>query len=139
VQFRPFESEAEGTALEDFLTWMDEQGSEPSELAMVGWINASLAFEGLLAAGPEFDRDKVTAATNAMTFDAGGIIEPIDWSEAHAPYTQETRDQDSTDECTAMVRVEGGEFTSVAPPETPWLCWSQTDLEWSEPEPTSFD
>jgi hypothetical protein len=37
------------------------------------------------------------------------------------------------------VRVEGGEFTSVAPPETPWLCWSQTDLEWSEPEPTSFD
>jgi Periplasmic binding protein len=139
VQFRPFESEAEGTALEDFLTWMDEQGSEPSELAMVGWINASLAFEGLLAAGPEFDRDKVTAATNAMTFDAGGIVEPIDWSEAHAPYTQETRDQDSTDECTAMVKVEGGEFTSVAPPETPWLCWSQTDLEWSEPEPTSFD
>jgi Periplasmic binding protein len=139
VQFRPFESEADGTALEDFLTWMDEQGNEPSELAMVGWINASLAFEGLLAAGPEFDRDGVAEATNALTFDAGGIIEPIDWSEAHASYTQDTRDQDSTDECTVLVKVEGGEFTSVAPPETPWLCWSQTDLEWSEPEPTAFD
>ena len=48
---------------------------------MVGWINATLAYEGLLAAGPDFDRDKVIAATNAMTdFDAGGLIEPVDWS-----------------------------------------------------------
>jgi hypothetical protein len=92
-----------------------------------------------LAAGPEFDRDAVTAATNAMTeFDAGGILEPVNWTEAHTPYTQETRDQDSGGECTSFVKVEGGEFTTVAPPDTPWLCWSQTDLAWSEPEFTSF-
>ena len=139
VGFRPFEAESDGTALADFEEWMDRQGNEPTELAMVGWLNASLAFEGLLAAGPEFDRDSVTAATNAITdFDAGGLLEPIDWSEAHTPYTQDTRDEDSSDECTILLKVEGGEFTTVAPPETPWICWSQTDLAWSEPEPTAF-
>jgi hypothetical protein len=139
VAFLPFEAEAEGTALEDFLTWMEEQGSEPSELAMVGWINASLAFEGLLAAGPELDRETVTAATNEMTeFTAGGILEPIDWTQAHTPYTQATRDVDTGKECTTLVRVEDGAFTTVAPPETPWLCWDNASTEWSEPELTSF-
>lgn len=139
VQFRPFEADAEGTALGDFRTWIDEQGDEPSELAMVGWINAALAYEGLLAAGPDFDRDKVTAATNAMTaFDAGGVVEPVDWTQAHTPYTQETRSEDTGRECSALVKVEGGEFVTVAPPDKPWLCWSQTDLSWSEPEPTAF-
>ena len=139
VGFRPFEAETAGTGLEDFAEWMDRQGNEPSELAMVGWINATLAFEGLLAAGPEFDRDKVTAATNAMTdFDAGGLIEPVDWREAHESYTQDTRDQDSSDECAILLRVEDGAFTTVAPPDKPWLCWSQNDLAWSEPEPTTF-
>ena len=33
--------------------------------------------------------------------------------------------------------VEGGEFVTVLPAETPWLCWP-AGLEWSEPEPTSF-
>jgi ABC-type branched-subunit amino acid transport system substrate-binding protein len=139
VQFLPFEADTEGTALGDFLTWMDEQGSEPSELAMVGWINATLAFEGLLAAGPEFDRDKVSAAMNAMTgFDAGGLIEPIDWTIAHTPYTQATRGPDSDRECTALLRIEGGQFTTVEPAETPWSCWDAPSAEWSEPTPTSF-
>jgi len=139
AQFLPFEADAEGTALGDFLAWMDRQGSQPSELAMVGWINASLAFEGLLAAGPDFDRDKVTASTNALTdFDAGGLVEPVDWTRAHTPYTQATRGNDPGVECGALVEVRGGEFVTVAPPETPWLCWPQADSAWSEPEPTSF-
>jgi hypothetical protein len=139
VAFRPFEADGDGTQQADFMEWMERQGNEPSELAMVGWLNASLAFEGLLAAGPEFDRDKVTAATNALTdFDAGGLLEPINWGEAHTPYTQDTRDEDSGGECAAIVKIENGAFTTVAPPETPWLCWSQTDLDWADPEPTAF-
>ncbi len=139
VAFRPFEADGEGTEQADFMEWMDRQGNEPTELAMVGWLNASLAFEGLLAAGPEFDRDKVTAATNAMTdFDAGGLLEPINWTEAHTPYTQDTRDEDSGGECTALVKIENGAFTTVGPPDKPWLCWSQTDLDWAEPETTGF-
>ncbi|HET9612327.1 MAG TPA: ABC transporter substrate-binding protein [Acidimicrobiales bacterium] len=139
VQFLPFEAEDEGTALADYLEWMEAQGSEPSELAMIGWINASLAFEGLLAAGPDFDRDKVTAATNALSeFTAGGLIEPIDWTQAHTPYTQQTRDVDTGKECGVLVRVEGGEFVTVGPAEEPWLCWDQSDTAWADPEPTSF-
>jgi hypothetical protein len=139
VQFVPFESDAEDTALGDFLEWMDEQGSEPSELAMAGWINAALAFEGLLAAGPEFDRAKVTAATNAMTdFSAGGLIQPTDWTVGHTPYTQATRSVDKGKECSALVRVEEGAFVTVGPKDKPWLCWEQADTAWSEPVETSF-
>jgi hypothetical protein len=139
AQFLPFEADTEGTALADFLEWMDRQGAEPTELAMVGWINASLAFDGLLAAGPDFDRDKVTSATNALTgYTAGGLIEPVDWADAHTPYTQATRDVDTGLECTALVRVQGGELVTMAPPDTPWLCWDQGDPAWTEPEPTSF-
>jgi hypothetical protein len=140
VQFRPFESEVEGTALADFEQWMEEQGSEPTELAMVGWINASTAFEGLLAAGPEFDREAVTAATNALTeFTAGGLLEPVDWTAAHTPYGQEDNAAEAENECAAFVKVEEGQFVTLAPPETPWLCWEGDPGVWSEPEPTSFD
>ena len=62
----------------------------------------------------------------------------MDWSEAHTPYTQETRSEDTGRECSALVKVEGGEFTTVGPQDKPWLCWSQADLAWSEPEPTGF-
>ena len=120
---------------------MDRQGDEPTELAMVGWINASLAFEGLLAAGPEFDREAVTAATNAMTaFDAGGIVEPVELVRGPHPRTRRrpaTRTRAGS--APRSSRWKDGEFTTVAPPDTPWLCWSQTDLAWSEPESTGFD
>lgn len=139
VLFRPFEADSSDTALDDFLTWMSAQDSEPSEMAMVGWINASLAFDGLLAAGPDFDRAAVTAATNALTdFTAGGLIEPIDWTEAHTPYTQATRSVDTGEECTVLLQVEDGAFTTVGPPERPWLCWDGADTAWAEPVPTSF-
>jgi hypothetical protein len=106
---------------------------------MHGWINASLAFDGLLAAGPTFDRDKVTAATNAMTdFTAGGLIEKFDWTQDHTPYTQATRSVDKGTECTALVRVKAGKFVTVGPKAKPWLCWPQGDLTWSDPTPTSF-
>ena len=140
VQFRPFEAETEGTALEDFLEWMDGQGDEPSELAMVGWINATLAFEGLLAAGPEFDRDKVTAATNAMTdFDAGGLIEPVDWAEAHTPYTQDTAGRRQQRRVRGAVRVGGRRLRDRGTRPTSRGCaGARNDLAWSEPEPTTF-
>ncbi len=137
VGFRPFEADQEGTALADFQEWMEETDGQVTELAMHGWINASLAFEGLLAAGPEFDREKVVAATNSLTeFDAGGLIEPTDWTVAHTPYTNDDRPDDDV-ECTALVRIVDGTFETVAPPDKPWLCFP-TGEEFGEPEPTSF-
>ena len=137
VGFVPFEADTTGSTLGDFLTWMQKDGKTPTELAMTGWINASVAFEGLLAAGPEFDRQKVTDATNAMTADtAGGLIKPTDWTTAHVPYTNTTRSAAQQGECTTLVRVKDGKFVTVAPPKTPWLCWSSTD--WADPEFKSF-
>lgn len=139
VQFRPFESDAAGTGLELFLEWMDEQGSEPTELAMVGWINASLAFDSLLAAGPEFDQESVTAAANSFTeYSADGILQPIDWTRAHTPYTADDPKEDGPS-CAAYVRVEGGEFVTVAPAEEPWFCWDSEPDAAFEPETASFD
>ena len=137
VGFLPFEADTAGTTLGDFLTWMEKAGKTPSELAMVGWINASVAFGGLLAAGPEFDRQKVTDATNALTADtAGGLLKPINWSTDHAPYTDSTRPADKQGECVTLVRVTKGKFATVAPPATPWMCWPS--IEWSDPEFKGF-
>jgi hypothetical protein len=144
VQFRPFEAdEGDGAGVEsmqDFRQWMEETGSELSELAMVGWINADLAFQGLLAAGPEFDRDKVTDATNQMTdFDAGGLINPINWTTQHEPPTQGDPTHDYAQECSVLLRIEGGEFVPVESAAEPWACWPNDTDEWSEPVATSFD
>ncbi len=138
VQFRPLEASAEGNALGEFEKWMEQQGSAPSELAMVGWINASLAYGGLLAAGPEFDRDNVTAATNAMEdWTAGGLLSPIDWTVAHEPYTADDPQPDL--ECAAMVRVDGGEFVPFTSATEPWFCWDDESKETFEPTPTNFE
>jgi hypothetical protein len=58
---------------------------------------------------------------------------------AHTPYTADDIPDDDLRECNALVRVEDGEFTTVAPPETPWLCWDLPAEEWTEPEPTAFE
>jgi Periplasmic binding protein len=138
VQFLPFEADAEGTALEDYFTWIEETGAEPSELAMAGWINATLVFDGLLAAGPEFDRDKVVAATNHLAeWSAGGLTEPVDWATAHTPFTNDSRPDDAGDECSAVVQIVDGTFETVMPPATPWLCFPP-GTDWTEPEPVSF-
>jgi ABC-type branched-subunit amino acid transport system substrate-binding protein len=138
VQFRPFEADAGDSALTDFQTWMEEEGNEVTELAMVGWINASLAFDGLLAAGPEFDRESVIAATNTFTdYTADGLVVPIDWTKAHIPYTAAEPDPDVTT-CTAFVRIDDGQFVTLAPAGTPWFCWPPGDPVEFEPELANF-
>lgn len=139
VQFRPFEADAAGSSLDLFQEWMEETGAVVSELAMVGWINATMAFDGLLAAGPEFDRDTVIDVTNTFEdYTAGGLVVASDWSRAHTPYTREDPDTEGN-ACTALVRVEGEEFVTVAPPAEPWLCWDPAADGWAEPEPTNFE
>jgi branched-chain amino acid transport system substrate-binding protein len=140
AQFRPFEA-ANNAALTAFKTYMKKNKSTLSELAMVGWLNASLAYDGLLAAGPEFDRAKVIAATNAMKdWSADGLVNSVDWSTAHTPYTQATRkDRKGELECGTLVEVVDDEFTQVGSKTKPWLCWDSTDLTWSKPTLTNFD
>lgn len=141
VSFRPFEADPGDSALSDYFEWMEETGAEPTEPAMQGWINADLAYQGMLAAGADFDRAGVIAATNEITdYSAGGLINPIDWSRQH---TAPTQDDPATNgyaqECYSYVQVTGGEFEVVGDPEKPWSCWDGTTRDWADPEATNFE
>ncbi len=75
VGFRPFEADPGSSGLKDYREWMAKNGKAETEIAMDGWINADLAYQGLVAAGPSFDRAKVIAGTNTLTaFTADGLI-----------------------------------------------------------------
>jgi Periplasmic binding protein len=140
VSFRPFEADPGSSSLGDYLEWMDKQGSKLTELGMVGWINADLAYEGLKAAGPEFDRAKVIAATNQLTdYSAGGLLVPIDWTRQHNPPTQDDPITNGyPNECVAYVKVVNAAFETLGPKDKPFLCWSNENRDWSEPVPTDF-
>ncbi|MBS1847598.1 MAG: ABC transporter substrate-binding protein [Actinobacteria bacterium] len=140
VQFRPLEAEAGKSTLNEFKTWIAKENAQPTELAMTGWINASVAYEGLLAAGPQFDRAKVIAATNAMTHDsAGGLVAPINWTTAHKTYTNATRAGVQDSECSTVVKVVDGKFEMFGSAAKPWFCWNNNSTKWSLPVATDFD
>jgi hypothetical protein len=141
VGFRPFEAESTGSGLADYLEWMEKTGSELSEMAMLGWINADTAYQGLVAAGPNFDRAKVTAATNTFTdYTADGLINPVDWTRQHVLPTQEDpKTNGYVKECTAYVQITAGKFTVVGDPAKPWFCWDNSTRDWAEPVSTNFE
>lgn len=141
VGFRPFEADPGASQLADFQAWMEETGSELSEIAMIGWINADLAYQGLVAAGPQFDRASVIAATNELTeYTAGGLIAPVDWSRQHEPPTEDDiATHGSARQCTSLVQIEDGAFELVGEPDAPFLCWDGTTRDWAEPESMDFE
>jgi branched-chain amino acid transport system substrate-binding protein len=141
VRFRPFEADAGRSGLADFQEWMKKSGSKFSELAYVGWINADLAYQGLIAAGPSFDRASVVAATNKLTaFTAGGLINPIDWSRQHTlPTEADPLTHGYAQECTAYVRVNNGKFELIGDKTKPFFCWDNKALrEWTDPQSTNL-
>ena len=140
AQFRPFEAETGGSTLDTFKQWMAKAGKSISEIAMVGWINADEAYQGIKAAGPAFTRASVIAATNRMThYTAGGLVQPIDWTRQHVAMS----DADPTahgpkDDCIALVTVVDGTFHLVGDRSKPWICWPGDTTAWSEPEHMDF-
>jgi len=141
VAFRPFEADPGESQLSDFQEWMEETGSDITEIAMIGWINADLAYQGLVAAGPQFDRASVIAATNEMTeYTAGGLLPPIDWTRQHEPPTEDDpATNGSAQACNAYVRITDAEFELVGDPAKPFNCWDNSDRGWSEPTATNFE
>lgn len=136
-QFLPFEADSGNELQAAFEKHIAAQGQEPTELAMVGFINADTAFTALLQAGPDFDRQKAIDGMNSVTdYSAGGLVPPIDWTTQHTP---PTRDEPFAGlQCTAAVEVVDGEFQTVADPSTPFLCWDNTESGWTEPEQMAF-
>jgi hypothetical protein len=140
VSFPPFEYDTGLEMQQKFKEYMGKAGRSLTELAMFGWINAHQAYEGLRLAGPDFDREKVTAARNAITEEsAGGLVNPIDWTRQHVPPAEDDNTNDYRQECFSAVRIVDGVFTPVTSDETkPFLCWSNDSYDWSEPVETSF-
>lgn len=141
VSFRPFEADPGTTGLADYFRWMEETGSEITEAAMAGWIDADLAYQGIVAAGPDFTRASVIDATNKMTeYSADGLISPIDWSRQHQfPTQQDPTTHGYKFECQALVKVRNGKFEVVGgTKQDPFACWSNENRNWSQPRAMSF-
>jgi hypothetical protein len=140
--FRPFEADPGGSELKDFREWMAKAGKPETEIAMNGWINADLAYHGLVGAGPNFDRAKVITATNQLTnFTAGGLTQPVDWSRQHDAPTEDDRvTHGPKEDCTVLVSIgPGGKFQTIGDPTKPWMCFPGNTTDWSDPVPTNFN
>jgi ABC-type branched-subunit amino acid transport system substrate-binding protein len=140
AQFRPFEAHAGDSTLDTFKQWMAKAGKPISEIAMVGWINADEAYQGIKAAGTNFTRQSVVDATNQMThYTADGLVQPIDWTRQHEPTTvADPTAHGPKYDCMNLVTVVGGDFHLVGDPSKPWTCWPGDTSAWSEPTHMDF-
>jgi branched-chain amino acid transport system substrate-binding protein len=114
--FAPFEVDDPPEGLETYLEWMERTGTEPNENTMNGWLSAALFVAGLREAGPDFSRQKVIDAVNAMTdWDADGLLAGVDWTKAHTDQADPA--------CAAFSRIEGDAFVPVfGEPGKPFVC-----------------
>jgi len=139
VLFRPFEANSGDTMLATMLEWFESTDAELNDFTVQGWISADMAVTGLLAAGPQFDRASVIAATNQITgYTAGGLLPPVNFPLWHDAPTPETIGDVSPLDCMATVIVRNGGFELAGDPDRPFDCWDPMAEEWADPVPTSF-
>ena len=140
VGFRPFEADPGASGLKDYSDWMTKAGKKQTEISMVGWINADLAYQGLKAAGPNLSRKAVIDATNTFTdYTAGGLTQPVDWSRQHvAPTPDDVATHGPKYDCDAFVQVKAGKFEMVGDKAKPFTCWPGQTYDWSEPVAMDF-
>ena len=119
---------------------MAKNGSTLTEMAMDGWINADLAYQGIKAAGPNFTAASVIDATNKLTaYTADGLVQPIDWSRQHDAATPtDPATHGPKYDCIPLVRVKAGTFHVVGDPAKPFTCWPGQTSAWSAPKAMNF-
>jgi ABC-type branched-subunit amino acid transport system substrate-binding protein len=102
--FAPFETKPKPEGLKLYNKWIKKTDGRTDENSIIGWINADLFVDGLKAAGPDFTREKVIDAINAMPdYRAKGLLPGVDWTTAH--------EQDF--DCYATLQVKDGKFKPV--------------------------
>ena len=95
----------------------DRQRAERAGHGRVDQRHASRS-TGCWRPGPSSTATRSPRPPTASTdWTADGLIEPVDWTTAHTPFTDDTRPDDAGDECAAVVKVVDGEFETVAPPD----------------------
>jgi hypothetical protein len=136
VPYRPFEADPGDSNIQVMLDAFEASGIQVNDYAIQGWFGAQLAAEGIIAAGPQFDRASVVAATNSFTdWTNKGMTPTVDWSTAHNAPAQ----GDPYAFCMTYVRVVGGAFEMASDPAEPWDCFEMPMDAWVEPTPTNFD
>src|SRR3546814_12200449 len=90
---------------------MEERGATVTEYSLHGWVMADLAYQGILAAGPQFDREAVIEATNQFTdYTGGGMTAPVDYSRQHnRPTIDDPVTNGPAQRCFGYVTITGGE------------------------------
>jgi len=139
VVFRPFEADA-NEAMDAYEEWIDEVNpdSDPFYSAL-GWLAGDLAYQGLVEAGPEFDRASVIEATNAIGgFTGGGLTPPVDWGRTHEPPTPDDPTNAAEEVCLAAVRIVGDGYELLGEADAPWACWDTDRGVVDEPEFRDF-
>lgn len=131
LTYRPVEAEIpEGSMIEIMVERLEQIG-QINDYAIQGWMGADLAVTGLLAAGPQFDRQTVIDATNRITdYTAGGLLRPVDWTTAHDAPTED----EPYRSCSTFLRVSDGQLELLGDPAAPFSCWDLPLDGWTEPE-----
>ena len=137
VQFVPFEAEIDSELQRRFFEYTADLKLE--EQTIVGWLNAHLFYEGLLAAGPEFDRASLVDAVRGFDdYSHDGLTNPIDFSRQIA-LPNDNPDADYEYRCINAVEIVNGAFEQwTGEPGKPWLCWEVVREDWHDPEALSF-
>ncbi len=135
-QFAAFEYDTGSELKALYDEWVPRHGGPTAEQTMIGWINADTMLQGLLAAGPDFDRQKVIDGLNNLTYTADGLINPIEWGRQHVPPTENDTSSDYELECLSAVQMQDGGFVGFQP--APFMCWPNDTSAWSDPVPTNF-
>ena len=137
VQFVPFEAEIDSELQRRFFEYTE--GLKLEEQTIVGWLNAHLFYDGLLAAGPEFDRASLMEAVRSFEdYSHDGLTNPIDWNR-QIPLPNDNIDADYEYRCVNGVQVQDGAFVQwTGEPGKPWVCWEVVREDWHDPEALSF-
>lgn len=140
TQFRPLEADPADTIMSTMLE--NFEGLDiVNDYTVQGWIGADLAVQGILAAGPEFDRASVIAATNEITdWTAGGLVPPVDWTRQHNAATPEDPATNApVYDCFAYLQVQGGELVVLGESDAPFNCFETPVTDWTDSMPMSFE
>lgn len=137
LQFVPFEVEIASELQRRFFEYTADFKLE--EQTIVGWLNAHLFYEGLLAAGPEFDRASLVDAVRSFDdYSHDGLTNPVDWSR-QSPLPNTNPDADYEYRCINAVKIVDGAFEQwTGEPGKPWLCWETARDDWHDPEAFTF-
>jgi branched-chain amino acid transport system substrate-binding protein len=135
VSYRPFEADPGNSNIQIMRDAFDATGEQINDYSIQGWLGAELAVAGIIAAGPQFDRASVVAATNSFTeWTNSGMMPPVDWSTAHNART----DADPGRFCAAYVKIVNGTTEMLSDPAKPWKCFDLPLAEWAPPTDTAF-